>query len=304
MAKTFSITNIWNEKLSVFHAEAKKRNYISASDIGKPFLDRYWKMKGVKPTNTPDARILRVFDAGNLFEWLVIKVFTMTGLLQGSQVQVRIPKTKNHMAVLGYIDLILGGNPDWNKSRARILEEDLPDWVKIRSQKLIDNLEEKYPDGLEPIVVEVKSVNSRAFWGKKNINKETGLFKGYKHHQFQLYTYLLGQDIKKGRLFYISRDDLTVVENGININPKMTEAWLKDVKTMSHYYQNNIEPEQPPDLIFEEGKWRSNWMKGWSPYLTKMTGLTKSKWENRWYYQATKKNKELEKNKTKEKQKK
>ena len=41
---------------------------ISPSQMGYCFRRQYWYRKGVTPTNPPDARTLRVFKCGNLFE--------------------------------------------------------------------------------------------------------------------------------------------------------------------------------------------------------------------------------------------
>jgi len=298
---SWSIQKIWNEKLSLERTEGKVRNYISASDIGKPFLDRYYKMKGVKPTNGYDERILRVFDAGNIFEWIVERVFRLAGILQDTQVKIGIPENDKHLYIAGYIDCIVGGLPEWSIARDKIKADQLPEWLEKRCLRLIDELEKDYPNGLEPIVAEIKSVNSMAFWAHKNQTPE-GFFKGYDHHKLQLLTYLLGQPIKKGRLFYISKDDLTLQETGVFVTDELLKVWNDDIESMSKFYRTNTEPPREEDIVFNKSKdkYEKNWKVGRSSYLTKITGLSKEDWEIKTHEKVLAKNKEYRKEKKKE----
>lgn len=193
---SWSIQDIWNTKLRVDYNEAKARDYISPSDIGKPFLDRYYKMIGEKITNPFDERVLRIFDAGNIFEWVVEKVFREAGILEDAQKWVIIEENDQHFKIMGKLDHLVGGLPNWEVARARIKEEKFPEWLEVRAIKLTEELEGKYPNGLKKIIGEVKTINSLAFWAHKK-RDEKGRFNGYPHHKLQLYSYLKGRTLTK-----------------------------------------------------------------------------------------------------------
>lgn len=276
----FSISQIWNEKLTILKTEVKKRDYISASDLGGSFLDRYLKMTGVKPSNDYDERTLRIFDAGNSFEWLITNTLKLAGIVQKLQSEIEIPATKNTLKVRGFADCIIGGLPDWDKAREQIKKETLPEWLLDKAGKLVGVLEKEYPDGIEPTVVEIKTINSRAFWGMKNRNPD-GVFTGYDHHKLQLLTYLLGQEIKDGRLFYISKDDLMLEELAVKPTEELVKKWQEDVEEMSCYYLNQIEPDPEPAVVFNKQRnhYETNWKLARSPYLTYITGKDKDVWQ-------------------------
>lgn len=222
MNTIWGVQEIWNKQLSDEVREPKERNYISASDIGGSFLDRYYKMKGVAPTNPPDERTLRIFSTGKHFESLIIKVFLMAGLLLEYQPYVEIPATKTRLKVLGYGDAIIGGKPNWDLTKEKIdkILQLIKTEFKVdekalselffdldKSKKLVEQLHTRYGDEeLAPLLTEIKSVNSMAFWAHKNTGQD-GYFRGYDHHKLQLATYLMAKGKDVGRLFYISRDD-------------------------------------------------------------------------------------------------
>ena len=293
--QNWSISDIWNTKVSIQQRPAKKRDYINASDMGGAYLDRYLKMAGTEPSNAYDERVLRIFNAGNIFEWIILKVFREAGILQSSQDWLEVPATKEHLKVIGRPDAIVGGLPSWDTARENIMKEDFPDWLKEMSVKFIAELEKKYPKGLRPVIAEIKSVNSMAFWAHKN-RDESGVFKGYPHHKLQLLTYLLAHpEIKQGKLFYISKDDLCLQETDVNITEDLLKIWNEDVKQMTKYYLTKTKPPKEEDVVFNEqkGKWEENWKMGRSNYLTLITGLKKEVWEEKAHQLVLAKNKEM-----------
>lgn len=292
MGKMWSIEKLWNEQLSTPQTTAPPRNYIRASEIGSPFLDRYYRMKGVPPSNQFDIRTLRIFDAGKLWELIVVRILKMAGILQSRQDELIIPENKDHLLVKGHVDAIVGGKPDFDQAKASIhgiiqefgLEEG-EDFLEQRALKLVEYLSKEFPDGLEPVIAEVKSVNSMAFWAHKNLDAK-GYFKGYDHHKLQLLTYLLGHpSIKIGKRFYISKDDMCLKEDNIKITEDLKKKWLADVTTMSNYYRNNQEPPKEDDIVWnpEKESFELNWKLKRSNYLTKITGLTEDQWIRKHY---------------------
>lgn len=275
---TWSIMAVWNDTLVRERYPVKPRDYISASDIGKPFLDRYLKMKGVEETNPFDERALRVFAAGNEFHHLIYKVLEKIGLVVDKEQFVRMTATKTTLPIIGYYDVRVGGFPNWNVAKERVKEYGFSEAVEARAMALIDYFSEKYPKGLSEVLYDIKSVNSLAFWSKKDY-----IGVGYPHHQLQLYTYLKATGVKDGRLLYISKDDLTVEEVGVRYpNEKLEEEWRQDVETMTRHFKKNIEPEPESNIVYNEARkaFELNWKIKRSTYLTYMTGMeTVEEWE-------------------------
>src|SRR3954469_7869112 len=87
----WNIQDTWND-LNAPDFPSAPRDYIRASELGSPFLDRYLKMKGVQPTNVYSARTKRIFDCGNIFEEVVERMFRLLGILVASQQTVKVER--------------------------------------------------------------------------------------------------------------------------------------------------------------------------------------------------------------------
>jgi len=289
--KAWGVAQIWNETFEAQQYPPKKRDYISAGDIGKSFLDRYYKMQGIEPTNPFDYRTLRVFSAGNEFHHLIHKIFEKIGLVINAEQYVEIPATDKTLKVLGYYDLKLGGKVNLKKAINMIKAQEFSEFVEKKAIELAKYFKKKYPNGFTPIICENKSINSNAFWARKNY-----IGFGYIHHQMQLYTYLKATDIKRGVLLYISKDDLMIEECPMyNPTERLEKIWIKDIEQMTYYIKNNIIPPKEDDIIWDEKKkkWIINWKVSWSSYFTKITGFKDSKeWEKSLRPKVNKLNKE------------
>jgi len=306
------VASLWNAVEQLEQRETKARDYINASDLGSPYLDRFYKMKGVQPTNPYDSRTLRIFSAGDTFEDLVIEILAKAGVLIDTQKWVNIPETAETLRVCGKYDAKIGNVYDWGKVKKtfkktfeieqRVLEEakkiyqeaeiQMPfsyyrfsNFIKYKGEKILNGLAQKFPDGLKkPRIVEVKSVNSNAFWNKKDYIGE-----GYFHHQLQTFMYIKGENLDEGVILYISKDDLTLEECPVVFaTERLQKAFEEDVKTMSMYFIMDKEPPREPDLIFNTkkgkmgGLWEKNWKIARSPYFTKITGFQKAEeWERK-----------------------
>lgn len=289
--KTWSIQEAWNKELEAERRDIKERNYINASDLGGSFLDRYYKMKGIQPSNPYESRVLRIFAAGNEFHHLLQKVFEKIGILKSKEKLVIIPEADKTLKVLGYYDMELGGFADWNEARKRIKEYGFSVFIEAASLRIIDIFEKEFPKGLDPILCEIKSINSNAFWAKKDY-----IGAGYPHHKLQLYTYLKALNLPEGRLLYVSKDDLSLQEGLVMLDSKeLAEEWNKDIETMTDFYRKDIVPPKEDDIVFNEEKKRYeiNWRVARSPYLTKITGKSKEEWEKETRSKVNFKNKEF-----------
>lgn len=294
----WSIVGIWNEELEQNRKEVKERDYISASDIGKPYLDRYLKMNGVPETNPFEPRVLRVLAAGDEFHAILRRFFRRLGLLIDYEKRVEIPATEKTLKVLGYYDLMVGGKVNVEEGNKAIEEEDFTPFLKEKAKRILNYFAEKYPDGIKPIICEVKSVHSASFWRFQNEQKSGYLTEIYPHYELQLYTYLKATGLNEGRILLISKDDLTIAEFVVMYpNKRLEEKWREDVEKMSYYYLTKTMPPKEPDIVYDEKvkKWKINWRVERSPYLSYITKLSKDEWLKKVKKELALKNKELKK---------
>lgn len=286
----WSLVEIWNAQLTFGREkkELKKRNRIWASEIGKDHYERWLKMNAIKPDFDYDERILRKFEAGNFFERIIGFVLMSSGLLIHDNKWYEIPEDKKHLMISVKPDFIAGGNPNWEKAKEQVNEELLfqlmPNLGRI-AQQLVKEFSKQYPNGLENLVYEIKSINSQIFWAKKDYLQEA-----YPHHQLQTFTEMKATKLPEGRILYISKDDLTVAEFAVSLDDeKLNELYEKDVRAMTKYIRKGIEPPKPKNVIFDpraklkfqydkerqiiEGCYVENWQIGWSNYISKITGI-------------------------------
>lgn len=279
---TWTIQKPWNEKLLEKRTDPKPRDYIRASEIGSAYLDRYYRMKGEPITNPFPARVLRIFETGNIFEAVAKLAFLYAGYFKSTQTEVRIPGNvadgvRTSLDVVGHLDIIGGGKRDRSQAdtikalfKALGLEFRLLEFA----DHIVDELEAKYPDGLPELLYEVKSINSMVFW-KHQRNSDDSDWLGYPHHRLQLYTYLKGAGMKEGRILYISKDDLTLHEVKVIADEELEKQWQTDIQTMSKYYLDDLVPPREPDVVWnaDSRKFEGNWKIARSGYFDKIVGL-------------------------------
>jgi hypothetical protein len=286
----WSLQGLWNEQLTFGREqrELKVRDRMWASELGKDFYERYLKMNAVKPDFDYEERILRKFEAGNFFERIVGFVLMSAGILMHDNKWHEIPADEDHLSISVKPDFIAGGKPDWRKAEEEIsrnmLFELMPNLKRI-AKSLVEHFSKEYPDGLNPLVFEIKSVNSQVFWAKKDY-----LNQAYPHHLLQTFAEMKATGLPEGRILYISKDDLTVAEFALFLNSEaLNEAYEKDVRSMTKYIREGIEPPKPDDFVFDEhrklkfqhnkkkytlqGCYVPNWQISWSNYITKITGI-------------------------------
>lgn len=298
--RKFNIYKVWNAEISLEQWKTSPRDYIRASELGKPYLDRWYSMKGVEPTNPFEERVRRVFAAGDQFHWLIRKVFEKAGLVKDFEGEVRL-QLKNCLPVIGHYDILVGGIVNWDEARKNIKEYGFSEPIEQRALRLVDYLEQEFPDGVPEIIYEVKSVNSMAFWAWQK-NSSGYLKNAYEHHKLQLYSYLWATGVKEGRVLYVSKDDLTLAEQPISINDKEIRKLVKeDIEGFSNYWKEEQAPPKEPDVIYnqEKKKWQPNWKLERSLYLTKITGLEKEEWLKMAKEEAKRRNKREKELKTK-----
>lgn len=264
----WSFFQIWNSSLEKNKdREVVPRDYIYASEVGGAFLDRFYKMKGIKATNPPNMRSLRKFEAGNIWEWIVQLILKRAGILINSQEHLDY-QYPDMLRVAGRLDHLAGGKPDWEKAKSEMYDLDLPEIFKQATNDIIEYLSKTYPLGLDTLILEVKSVSSYMFetylkTGQANVN-----------HKLQLFHYLKSKELNEGHIIYVCKDDCRMLEFGVFNPSEVEDIYKKDIASMTMFYKNNIEPPKEELLTFDETsfKFSYNWKVGYSPYLTKIYG--------------------------------
>jgi len=272
--EVWSFAECWNNHaIADIELKPKPRNYLRGSDLGKPMSDVYLKMKGIEYTNPPNDRSLRKFESGNIWESIVKLVLIRADLYRSTQDEVEF-QYPDCLKVTGHPDFIAGGMPNLEKAKANLSEIPLPPVFAKTSVKVIEYLLENYPDGLEEIVLEIKSTSGDFF----NILERSG--KALKMHRLQLYNYLKSTGRPKGAIIYISRDDARILTIPI-LNPtsSIEQEYHDYIEQMTYYFKNDIMPPLEQPIVFDPDmqKIKKNSMLGWSPYLTKLYGYKDQK---------------------------
>lgn len=242
----------------------KERAEIWASDLGKPFIDRFLAMKGTPYTNPAQGEQLVSFFLGKALEEGLTKMLTACGLAYESQEKLTIELPKC-LPLVGKPDLVLEVK-SWDKvikkaeEAAALLTDEEEEEKKKELVRRMRLWQDRYPDGLPKTVVEIKSVNS---WAFSYHQKSGGLGNAYPHHHLQLYTYLYGLNLEEGHLLYVARDTGFMEEVVILRNKRLEKQWREDILKISHYFKENIRP--PREALYDE-KGKINWRAKFSPY--------------------------------------
>ena len=273
---TWSFYQIWNKSLEEGTTKRKMepRDRIWASEIGGSHIDRYLKMIGTEPTNPYNPRSLRKFEAGRIWEHIVGYVLKRAGILLDEQEWLKF-QYEGLLPVTGKLDFIAGGNPDYDKALHSIQNEFswLPSFISRATQNIIRTLKAQYPNGLEKVILEIKSCSSYMFEiYEKNQIANT-------QHKYQNFHYLKAKGMKEGHIVYLSKDDARMLEFGI-FNPSyVEEGYKKDIETMTSYLMNDTRPPLEDTIVYDKEfkRFSANWKVGYSLYLTMLYGLENQK---------------------------
>lgn len=264
----WTFANIWNESIAVREErELKERDYMWASELGSSFIDRYYKMKGYKPTNPPNQRAMRKFGAGNIWEYVVYMVLERAGLIISAQEHLAF-QYPGLLKVTGKLDFLVGGVPDLERAQAAIENMNLPPMLKDISIRIIANIKTLQLTELKPIVLEVKSC-SAMMWPKYEYSQRPA-----DNHSMQNFYYLKAKGMDEGHVVYINKDDCMLLEFPI-YNPGFVEKMYKeDITTMTDYWESGEVPKKPEEVIFDTDtfNFRKNWQIEYSPFLTMLYG--------------------------------
>lgn len=250
--------------------DIKPRDYLWATDLDKAPIDVYHAMIGTVPTNPPNDRSMRKFHAGDIWEFYAYLVLYFAGVLKTNQDRLT-HQYPGLLMVSGRQDFIAGGIPDWNKAKEAVRLFPMTDPIKEYFQRLIFSFEKEFGNKeLKEIIIECKSVGSFMFPRYEALGKPS------KGHAKQLFHYLISEQRDEGHVAYISKDDSLMLEFPIWLSDKHLEAeYKKSIETLTHYYNNKIEPPKEDLIVFDEesGKFNKNWRVEYSNYLTMFYGF-------------------------------
>ena len=247
----WSFYQVWNKSLEEGKTNRilEPRQKIWASELGGSYIDRYLKMTAIQPSNPPNPRSLRKFEAGNIWEAIVGYVLKRAGILQSRQDWIQY-QYEGLLPVSGKLDFIGGGKPDYEKAYSTIQKEFdwLPEFISRATANIIQTLKTEYPNGLTNIILEIKSCSSFMFeLYEKNGNANP-------QHKMQLFHYLKCKNMPEGHIVYISKDDARMIEIGV-LNPSLIENNYKnDIENISNYVLNKIEPPKEKFIVFAKKK--------------------------------------------------
>ena len=265
----WSFFQVWNQSLEQGKAprELKVRNNMWATEIGGAYVDRYLKMKAVTPTNPPNPRSMRKFEAGNMMEWLVGLVLKRAGILQENQTWLSY-QYPGLLEVTGKLDFFAGGQPNWLEANTAIQSLELPEFFNRATQAIIDHFSTAYPNGLEEVILEVKSCSAYMFEYYEKFGASPS-------HILQVFHYLKAKNMSEAHIVYISKDDLRMLEFGVFNPSPVEEVYRTDIERMTKILQSGKQPEKEPLVEFDAiaGKFRTNWKVMYSNYLTMLYGF-------------------------------
>lgn len=262
--KDWNLANLWN---AVAYKESRpmvKRNYIYASELGSPYIDRFLKMKATPYTNPPNDRSLRKFLSGNLWEFVVKQILVSCGVFRHEEVKADGCPYDGCLDVHGRLDFLAGGYVDKEEAMANVVDLHLPDFLVDISHRIINELAGGH---LEEKVLELKAVSTFAM---DMIERRRG---PVPNHTLQGYHYDRFTDYP-AEISYICKDDCRMAQFKINI--KETEPIYKDdIEQMTHYFKKNKKPPLAPLAGFDYGtaKFSKNLGVEYSPYLTMLYGF-------------------------------
>jgi len=273
---SWGFAQIWNQSLEEGKAERvlEPRNKIWAFEIGGAYVDRFLKMTAVQPSNPFNPRSLRKFEAGNIWETIVGYVLSRAGILIKKQEWLSY-QYDGLFPVTGKLDFLAGGKPDYEKVFSVINKEFdwLPEFISRATKKIVQRLQEQYPEGLENIILEIKSCSSFMF--EKYEKKDTA----NPSHKLQLFHYLKAKNMPEGHIVYISKDDARLLEVGVFNPSPIEEEYKKDIEYMTDCVSSNQRPPLEKPIVFDKewGTFSANYKVGYSSYLTYLYGLQNQK---------------------------
>ena len=269
----WGFSEIWNASLvDVEKRELRVRDNLWASELGKAPVDLWLKMRAIPLTNPPNARSLRKFEAGNVFEWIVSLILKRAGILKEQQ-RWSSYQYEGLLKVTGKADFIAGGMPDYDKYQNEMKLLELPEVFYRAGEKIIKYFQENYPDGLQEMPLEIKSVSAFMFEALERRGQSS------KIHRLQAFHYLKSENRPVANIIYICRDDLRMMEFLVENPGKVEDEYKGAIERVSAFHLGDKQPPLEKYIVFDEdmGKFAKNFNVAYSGYLTKLYGFADQK---------------------------
>lgn len=275
----WSFSSIWNESLiEQDRREFVPRDYMWASELGGAPINIYYAMKGVAPSNPPNARSLRKFQAGHIWEWIVRLVLQRAGIIIAQQERIRV-ELPGMLMVSGKQDFTAGGKLDYDKAYYEIKQLDLPEMMANASFAIVEQLKKIHGDKpLTEIIMEIKSCSDVMFDRYAAIGANP-------HHILQCTHYLLGKNMNEGKIVYINKDNCMLLEHPVYNPSKSVEDYKRFVSMMTDIIKSGKAPDKMPEIKFDtlELKFSKEFTVEYSNYLTMIYGYkTPEEYRERW----------------------
>lgn len=197
--------------------KAKEQRHWYISRLGACPTGQYLERSGKDPDQPFDDRTLRVFNVGNVFEGWIVRLLESQPTLS---LETQVPVEDQVRDISGYADFVVTFNQT-------------------------------------PIVYEIKTVHSGAFWwmfkGGMKYGKSHEPTGPKRQHMIQLWWYLKLLNIPMGVLMYVSKDDLTIKECPVMLNDKELEQ--EALTTLSILNKAWADKEPPTFVPTEENEW-------------------------------------------------
>ena len=264
MKKLIHLVEIWNESVVRTDREPSEREYLWASQLLKPPVDLWLQMRGTPPTNVPNERSRRKFQAGNVFEHLVSMVMMRAGVMMEKQDEVW---TDYDIKVKGKGDFVLQGKFDFVKAEQDIKSMLLPSSLEEMFLKICSKMKQGY-EGVEfePTVFEIKTVADRT------MSKIEKMEKPLESHILQTCHYKIGRGLNDGVVAVLCRDDLRLFE--YHVTPEDEKRYRDKVKYLAGVVSQPTQPPNAPLIIFDDVlcKFSKNLDVEYSSFLTLLYG--------------------------------
>lgn len=267
--KEWGIAGVWNASLqNKVVRPVEPRDHLWASELGKAPVDVFYHLNGTTPTNPPNARSMRKFEAGNVFEWIIKLMFKRAGIMVGEEIHCEY-QYAGYLPVTGRLDVLVGGKPDFARAVAELKAFDMPEVFIRAAEAMKEHFDKEYPEGLALKPIEIKSLSAVMFEGL--LARKTAS----KAHRMQLFHYLKALGYEKGSVLYVCRDDLRMMEVPVLNGGVFEEEYKASVAEHSGYYLSKTIPPLEEPVVYDPdtGKFAANWKVGYSMYLTMLYGL-------------------------------
>ena len=156
-ANDWRMASVWTETIgNKPERPVQERSRIWASELGKPAIEIFLKMRGVEPTNPPNQRAKRKFVAGNFFERFVGYILQNAGILKEAQKWVGF-EYPNLLQVSGKIDFIAGGIPDYDGWKTKLTAAEQALAVDVTALvALVTSLQAQLGSGIDPVAAQAQ----------------------------------------------------------------------------------------------------------------------------------------------------